>query len=178
MPRLTLIFALTLLCSCGEVASPGVSNPSPSPPGDTCTASGFASQDWTLPQPASNPAPPIASATADGDYLKIVFYQGTPHFQVTLQASAHFTQDPSGNPVNLEGSAGAQILLTGFQGFKPNYTGPKTVTSKGPLMLQVAELGDFEGYVSWGVGVRGPACANVTSSGSTLTFHFIKAPAQ
>jgi hypothetical protein len=71
-----------------------------------------------------------------------------------------------------------RILLTGFRGFRPNYAGPKTLTSKGPLLLQAAELGDFEGYASWGVGVRGPACANVTSSGSTLTFHFIKAPAQ
>jgi hypothetical protein len=175
MRRLTLILALGLLCACGGTSSTASPTPpSPSPPSDTCTPSGYASLSWALPQPASNPAPTLQSATVSGDTLKLTFFSGTPAFQLTTQSNAHFSLDPSGGPVNLAGSAGVHILLTGFRGFQPNYTGPKTLTSSGPLLLQVAELGDFEGYVSFGGGLSSPGCANVTTSGSTLTFHFIK----
>jgi hypothetical protein len=177
MHRLTPILALALLCACGGTISTSTSTPpSPSPPSNNCTSSGSFSPTWALPQPASNPIPTIQSATVSGDTLKMTFVSGTPIFQVTVQSNAHFSQDPSGNPVNLAGTAGVRILLSGFRGFRPNYSGPTTLTSSGPLLLQVAELGDFEGYVNWGVGVSAPACANVTTSGSTLTFHFIKAP--
>jgi len=172
MRALALTFAV-LVCACGGT-SPAATQYSPSPASNTCTPSGFASLTWALPQPASNPTPPIQSASVSGDTLTLTFVTGTPQFQVTPQSSASFTQDPSGQPVNLSGSAGVRILLTGFRGFRPNYTGPKTLTSGGPLLLQVAELGDFEGYVSWGAGLSAPGCANVTSSGSTLTVHFIK----
>jgi hypothetical protein len=173
MARLALILALAFTCSCGETA--GVTpDPSPSPPGSTCTASGPGSFDWSLPQPASNPAPTILAVNVTADTLQITFFHGTPPFQVTPQASAHFTQDPSGNPVNLAGAAGVRIVLHGFRGFRPNYSGAKTFTSTGPLLLQVAQLGDFEGYVSWGVGLSAAGCANVTTDGSILSFHFLR----
>jgi hypothetical protein len=101
---------------------------------------------------------------------------GTPPFQIARQTDAHFFNDPRGDAVNLAGSAGVRIAMQGFRGDMVNYAGSKTLTSNGPLLLQVASIGDFEGYVSWGVGLSGPGCANVTSSGSTLTFTFIAAP--
>lgn len=66
-------------------------------------------------------------------------------------------------------------MLSGFRGDFSNYTGPKMLTSSSPLILQVAELGDFEGTVSWGIGLSQPGCAIVTSSGSTLIIKFMKA---
>ena len=169
LQRLTLVLAAALLSACGGPA-PVASQPSP---GD-CMDGGVASLSWPLPQPAPSSTPPIVSAAVSGDTLKLSFMGGTPQFQVVTQPSAHFIQDPSGNPVSLGGVSGARILLTGFRGDQPNYSGPKELTSSGPRLLQVAELGDFEGHVIWGVGLSEPACANVTSSGSTLTFHFIQ----
>jgi hypothetical protein len=115
--------------------------------------------------------------TVSGDTLVFKFFAGTPQYQITAQANAHFTQDASGQPVNLAGTAGVKILFTGFRGFRPNYTGPKTLTSTGPLLLQVAAIGDFEGYVSFGVGLSEPGCATVASNKTTLTLKFIKSPA-
>ena len=135
---------------------------------------GVASQSWPLPQPAPSSPPPIVSAAVAGDTLKLTFVGGTPQFQVVTQSTAHFIQDPSGTPVSLGGTSGARILLTGFRGDQPNYSGPKAFTSSGPRLLQVAELGDFEGHVIWGVGLSEPACATVSSTTSTLTFHFIQ----
>jgi hypothetical protein len=117
------------------------------------------------------------SAVAAGDTLTLTFDQGTPAFEIKTQASTHFLQDPSGKPVDLAGSAGATILLRGFRGDMRNYTGPISIISSGPRLLQVYEIGDFEGVVTWAVGLSGAGCANVTAAGSNLTFHFIAPPA-
>ncbi len=114
---------------------------------------------------------------AAGDTLTLTFDQGTPAFEVNTQAGTHFVQDPSGKPVDLAGSAGATIVLRGFRGDMRNYTGPVSIASSGPLLVQVYELGDFEGIVTWAVGLGSAGCANVTAAGSNLTFHFITPPA-
>jgi hypothetical protein len=107
-----------------------------------------------------------------GDSLTLTFTNGTPPFQVITQSNAVFHKIPSGDPIGLTGTFGALIVLTGFRGDQANFSGPKMLTSNGPLLLQVAEVGDFEGSVNWAVGLSDTACANVTSSGSTLTFLF------
>ncbi len=163
--------ALALLSACGG-ATPSATQPSPA----TCTDSDTASQDWPLPQPPPSANPPIVSATVSGDTLQFTFTRGTPPFQVLTQSGTDFTDDPSGKSVTLAGTDGAQIVLTGFRGDQSNYKGDKKLKSSGPRLLDVAELGDSEGNVSWGVGLSGPSCAIVTSSGSTLSFHFIAAP--
>src|SRR6266487_2217179 len=175
--------------SSSENATPVVSAPAPAaaeagaavtapPPtaatGATCTSSGPASASW-VPAPAmpvSGP-PPIVSATAAGDTFTLTFAQGTPEFEVNMQSSARFLRDPSGMPVTLAGSQGATIVLRGFRGDRQNYTGPQSLRSSGPVLLQVQEIGDFEGVVTWAAGLSRPACANVVASGSTLTFRFI-----
>jgi hypothetical protein len=110
-----------------------------------------------------------------GDTLQFTFTRGTPPFQVITQSGADFSEDPSGKPVTLAGTDGAQIVLTGFRGDQSNYKGEKKFKSSGPRLLEVVEIGDFEGNVTWGVGLSGPSCAIVTSSGSTLSFQFIAA---
>ncbi len=110
-----------------------------------------------------------------GDTLQFTFTRGTPPFQVISQSGADFSEDPSGKPVTLAGTDGAQIVLTGFRGDQSNYKGEKKFKSSGPRLLEVVEIGDFEGNVTWGVGLSGPSCAIVTSSGSTLSFQFIAA---
>jgi hypothetical protein len=117
------------------------------------------------------------SAVAAGDTLTLTFDQGTPAFEVKLQSGTHFLQDPSGKPVDLAGSAGATIVLRGFRGDMRNYAGPVSIISSGPKLLQVYALGDFEGIVTWAVGLDTAGCANVAAAGSNLTFHLIAPPA-
>ncbi len=108
--------------------------------------------------------------------MKLAFVSGTPAFRVEPVASPHFTRDPSGRPVDLAGTSGVKVVLTGFRGDVTNYSGQTSLMSSGPVLLQASELGDFEGVVTIGAGTSKPACANVTTSGSTLTFQFIPAP--
>lgn len=134
------------------------------PPDRGCTISGAAYGSGT---------PAIVSAAVSGDTLTLTFNDGTPAFEVTTQPSARFLGDPSGRPITLAGSAGVRIVLRGFKGDTPNLTGvPKSLTSKGPLLRQVAPIGDFEGVLSFGAGLSSPGCANVTSNQSSLVFHF------
>jgi hypothetical protein len=130
--------------------------------------------DWPLPQPPKSDTPPLVSATVSGDTLTLTFTHGTPPFQVITQSGTDFTEDPSGKAVTLAGTDGVQIVLTGFRGDQSNYKGEKRIKSSGPRLLEVAELGDFEGNVTLGAGLSSPSCAVVTSSGSTLTFLFIQ----
>lgn len=176
MQRVLPVLVLALLCACGATTPPTpAAQASPSAVALSCTASGDASASWPAPSTASS-SPAIVSATATGDKLQLTFASGTPKFQIARQTDAHFVTDPKGSPVNLAGSAGVRIAMQGFTGGVVNYSGPTTLNSSGPLMLQVASIGDFEGYVSWGVGLSAPGCATVTASGSTLTFTFIAAP--
>jgi hypothetical protein len=175
MRRLMLTLVVAVLCGCGASAPSASSSPT-SPVALSCTASGPASSAWPRPESASVASPAILSAAASGNTLKLTFLSGAPEFQIEPTSTAHFAQDPSGSTVDLAGSSGAQIVLRGFRGDMSNYAGQKSMSSSGPLLLQVNQIGDFEGVVTFAAGLSKPACANVVASGQTLTFHFIAAP--
>jgi hypothetical protein len=170
--------AVPVLAGCGASSPPAAqstpsAHASPTPSPLTCTASGPASASW----PAADTAPstaPIVSAVVSGDTLTLTFVQGTPAFEVTPQATAHFTEtNGRGDKVDLSGSAGALIILRGFRGDIQNYTGPLDLTPGGTLLLEVREIGDYEGVIGWAAGLSKSGCADVTAGTSTLTFRFI-----
>ena len=169
-----------LLAACGSSgggSSQATPTPAPSPSPLACISAGAASATWPGPDTRTSTTPPIVSAVAAGDTFTLTFDQGTPAFEVSTRADTHFSQDPSGKPIDLAGSAGATIVLRGFRGDMRNYAGSVSIISSGPRLLQTYEIGDFEGVVTWAVGLSGAGCANVTGAGSTLTFHFIAPPA-
>ncbi len=168
--------ALALLCACGSTAHTAAQT-SPSPATLACTPSGQASPSWPAPWTRSGSAPPIVSATVAQDTFKLTFDSGTPAFELTPQSSAHFYADSGlGQPIDLAGSAGVRIVLRGFRGDMDTYAGPVSFTSQGPLLVQVKSLGGWEGQASWAAGLSRPGCASVTSTDSTLTFHFVASP--
>ena len=186
LQHLPLVALLAMFSACGsapaaQVLASATANPTPSPTPSSralsCTPSGPASA-WPEPWTWSDTTPRIRSANLKGDTLTLTFERGTPQFEVVPQSTSHLLIDSGkGGWIDLAGSAGVRIVLTGFRGDMANYVGPASLTSSGPLVRQVHTLGDWEGVVTWGAGVSEPACANVTASGSTLTFHFIRTPA-
>jgi hypothetical protein len=81
-----------------------------------------------------------------------------PTYTVSYQ-SGPFTQDASGAPVSVAGNAFVVVRLEPAAGFdfvagKPTYTGPKDVEGAGAHhVTQVVETGDFEGVVTWVIGL-------------------------
>lgn len=73
------------------------------------------------------------------------------------------TEDASGREIAVEGNAVLQVRMVNamgarFEGEKviPTYTGPKRViaTGTGGVVTEVVDAGDFEGQVTWAVGLR------------------------
>src|SRR6266851_2074823 len=94
-------------------------------------------------------------------------------FTCTASGAASPLWPAAASATALAGASGVKIVLRGFRGDVSNYTGPARLTSSGPILLEAAPIGDFEGVVGFGAGVSRPSCANVTASSSTLSFHFI-----
>ena len=93
--------------------------------------------------------------------------------EATPQANTRFVLSPIGQTIVLPGSSGVMIRFTTLQmGAYVNL--PKTLAGGGPLLLQVRNLEDFEGTVSFGAGLSAGGCASADVSGSTVTFHFLQ----
>jgi len=169
-------FVAAVVAGCGGASTSNVQQQqSPSPNQLACTAGGPASSTWPQPSSRVDTTPPIVAARAAGDTLTLTFDRGTPEFELKPQSSARFTRtDGRGDAVDLAGSAGVLIVLRGFRGDMQNYSGATDLKPNAPTLVEVREIGDYEGVVGWAAGLNAPACASVTVGPSTLTFQFIR----
>jgi hypothetical protein len=115
------------------------------------------------------PVPPLASVATvragrhPGFDRFVVEFAGAgpvPRFDVRPQASPRFIEDPSGQPVTLLGRAGVLVVLHDSS-LHDGFSGPTDLKPRLPLLREARSTGDFEGVVSWGLGVSRPACARV-----------------
>jgi hypothetical protein len=121
----------------------------------------------TVTDPAGPTAPAAVLAairTADrGSYDRVVFEFTGTFGGYSVGYVDELTEDPTGDPVELAGTA---ILAVAIQGATMNnafqtsdtvplaaYTGPKRITPNLPSIKEVADAGDFEAVLSMGVGV-------------------------
>jgi hypothetical protein len=76
-----------------------------------------------------------------------------------IQYVPQVVQDGSGDPVALAGNAFLNVVLTPTNAHDtetgtPTWTGPKRITTGFPAVEQIAFAGDFEGNVTFGLGIR------------------------
>lgn len=81
-----------------------------------------------------------------------------PQYQLTQQATSHFVRDASGQPVTLDGSAGIRAVLRNAD---ITAGAPTDLRPQLPAIREVAQIGNFERVVSYGVGLATPACFRV-----------------
>jgi hypothetical protein len=91
------------------------------------------------------------------DRFVIEFDGGVPAYTVTPQASSTFVQDASGQPIRLDGAAGLSVRLEGASQHD-GYSGPTDLTPGYQVLREARLTGDFEGVVSWGLGLSRGAC--------------------
>src|SRR5947209_2773407 len=81
-----------------------------------------------------------------------------PQYQPNRQTTANFVRDASGQPVTLSGSAGIRVVL---QNADIVNGAPADLKPNLPEIREVAQIGEFERVVSYGVGLSTPACIRV-----------------
>jgi len=93
------------------------------------------------------------------DRLTIEFQNGrTGTIKLTSQANTKFVTDAKGDTVTLAGKYGLLIRIAGADSHTA-FNGTTDIKSSNfPGILEVRQLGDFEGVVQWGVGLASKPC--------------------
>jgi len=158
--------ALMSACSAPKRAAPAEPPPSAGAPAGADARTPAAGPATPAPVAASS----TSTATTKGyltairvaehpafDRVVFQFAGGVPGYKVSYVAGV--TKDGSGQPAPLPGQAYLHIVFNPASQFRlngtPAYTGPSTLTPLLPALLQVSNAGDFEGYLSFGVGLSG-----------------------
>ena len=95
------------------------------------------------------------------DRFVLQFDPVVPTYTVKRQATPVFTQTASGQPVTLSGTAGVLVTVHSAQG-ATTFTGQTDlIRSEYQIIKEARQVQDFEGYVSWGLGLSKPACMRV-----------------
>ena len=118
-------------------------------------------------------------ASKCSDRVVFTFEQAKPGpgFEVSYQpADRAKVEDGSGNAVKINGSAFLVVRLTPAMTahiigdkVEPTYTGPRRITPQGSRHVQeVVKTGDFEGVVTWVIGLDGKRPFTTNASESQL----------
>jgi hypothetical protein len=103
-------------------------------------------------------------AHASYDRIVFTFETGTPEY-VIEKAVPPLTQDPSGLPVQVQGSRYLRIVLHGGTVQRPeggqSYGGPTSTTPQFAKLVDLQSAGDFEAVASWYAGMTADACVRV-----------------
>ena len=174
--RLIITAGLVGLAGCSTTAEPaGQATPARSPAATSGRATAAASTPQaTTPAPAPAPTSAAAPCHAPGAYLTAIrasegsgydrvvfqFSGGLPGYQAGYVSTV--ARDPKGTPVPLAGQAFLRVVFHDASGWctEPGhrtYSGPAALTLFYPALLVVSAAGDFEGYLSFGVGLAGKA---------------------
>jgi hypothetical protein len=180
--RFALIALLiSILTACGLNLGPSaVASPTDTPVTTIVSGPRISDPPISPPTPPGTPLPAFACADAAGGkvgvantiaarvaeqpgYDRFVLQMDSivPEYTVKRQANATFTQGASGQTVQLSGSSGVLITIHSATGAS-SFTGPTYFVQADYLVLKEArQIQDYEGTVSWGLGLSRPVCMRV-----------------
>lgn len=176
-----LALLISILTACGPALSPGAAS-SPTQSG-TSTASGprIAQPPVTPPAPPESRLPDFACADQSGgnagkasnvitarageqatyDRFVLQFDPVVPTYTVKRQAKPVFNLGASGQTVTLSGTTGVLITVHSATGVTTFTGSTDIVTANYRVLAEARQTQDFEGYVSWGLGLNKSACLRV-----------------
>ncbi|HEY7926063.1 MAG TPA: hypothetical protein VIG86_01445 [Candidatus Dormibacteraeota bacterium] len=166
-------------CSLGPSASPAATSTSTPVPSFDPMASGprFSQPPVSPPTPPTISLPAFACADSGGgtagvtanvtdvrvgqqtgyDRFVLQFDGPVPTFTAKRQAKPTFTMSPSNQPITLSGTYG--VLVTVHTAAETSYTGSTDMsTGAFPIVKEARLTQDFEGTVSWALGLDHAAC--------------------
>jgi hypothetical protein len=171
---------ILLVTACGPELTPNA-NISPDPGGSAvASAPRIAPPPVTPPSPPGTNLPAFACADAAGgktgvanvitartneqpgyDRFVLQFDGIVPTFAVKRQPKPDFTTGASGQSVTLSGTAGILVTVHSATG-NTTFTGSTDlIHSDYAVIKEARQLQDYEGTVSWGLGISKPTCMRV-----------------
>jgi hypothetical protein len=101
----------------------------------------------------------VRTGTHSGyDRLTIEFQGGQPEsIRLQPQAGTNFAGDGKGDTVKLAGRDGLLVSMFSTNAYTA-YSGPTDIKTGFDGLLEVRVVGDYEGYVHFGLGLSKPAC--------------------
>jgi hypothetical protein len=171
---------VAILCACGPSLSPSAAVS----PGGTgaINASGprISAPPVTPPTPPGTNLPAFACADASGgktgvantitaraaeqdgyDRFVLQFDPIVPTYTVKRQAAPVFQLGASGETVTLSGTAGVLVTVHSATGATTFTGSTDLIHPELQILKEARQTQDFEGYVSWGLGLSKPACMRV-----------------
>ena len=148
----------------GAAKSPGPASSSPAP-GTTAPSSPAGGQPDGTSRACAQAGSYLTSVRTGqhNGYDRVVFVFSGGRPAVTASRVAAVYADPKGTPVALAGQSYLRVVFRGASANCPQpahrtWTGPSVATPRYPQLLAVKAAGDFEGYLSFGLGLaaKGP----------------------
>lgn len=156
-------------------ASPSMAPSEAGEPSSVASASGAPSEDlgpFACTFPVEQRGEPVHTQLVDvrvgehDGYDRVVFEfdNGIPEYTLSA-AEPPYTDDPSGNPIDVNGDAVLHLVMIGGTSVSPDYeqtyTGPFEFDPGFAKLVHLVESGDFEAVSSWYIGLSGESCARV-----------------
>jgi hypothetical protein len=166
-----------LVAACGPSLAPAANVSPGATPGSVASAPRIAPPPVAPPAAPGNNLPAFACANAGGgktgvahtltarvaedsgyDRFVLQFDSAVPTYTVKRQTRPVFAAGPSGQTITVTGTVGVLVQVHSATG-ATTFTGPTDFTHPEYLILKEArQTEDFEGYVSWGLGLSQAAC--------------------
>jgi hypothetical protein len=166
-----------LVAACGPTLAPAATLSPVASPARVASAPRIAQPPVTPPAPPGTNLPAFACADAGGgktgvanavtarvaeqigyDRFVLQFDSAVPSYTVKRQATPKFSSGASGQTITLSGTSGVLVSVQSATGAN-TFTGPIDFTHGEYLVLKEArQTQDFEGHLSWGLGLGKPAC--------------------
>jgi len=179
--RAARILCLCLLvAACGPTLTPAATLSPPDSPSSVASAPRIAQPPVSPPAPPGTNLPAFACADVSGgktgvagavtarlaeqigyDRFVLQFDSPVPSYTVKRQATPTFPSGASGQTITLSGTAGVLVNVQTASGAN-TFAGPTDLTHGEFLVVKEArQTQDFEGHLSWGIGLGKPACMRV-----------------
>jgi hypothetical protein len=179
--RLTpILYLILLLTACGPALTPSASvNPGPNA-GTTASAPRIEAPPIPAPAPPGTSLPDFACADASGgktgvantmaarvgsqpayDRFVLQFDPIVPTYTVKRQPKAVFPLGASGQNTSVQGNTGVLVTVHSATGATTFVGSTDIIQSGNKILVEAKQTQDFEGYVSWGLGLTRAACMRV-----------------
>lgn len=171
---LMVVAGLAVLAGCGTAPAG-----SPAPAGTAAAASGTQGAGASAPTAAQLDSAQRACARPGsyltavrtgkhGSYDRVVFQFSGGLPSVRTERVSTVYDDPKGTPVPLAGKSRLHVVFRGASAYCPQpahrtWAGPRVLVPSYPQLLMIKPAGDFEGYLSFGIGLAARGGYHVSS---------------